>query len=161
MTPECVEKYDTASTRKGCKESLGHYTGKRYLLMDRDSKFTEAFRHALKFEGIESVVLPPRSPNLNPHIERFMKSLKTESLDRMIFFGGFFDPTRPKAAFCLPSFERFVTSTSVRTATRLGRPLPGQDFHLLELRTFHGTRGPGQRCRRFTGQTVPHRSRCH
>ncbi len=26
-------------------------------------------------------------------------------------------------------------------ATRPGRPLPGQDFHLLEQRTFHGTRG--------------------
>ena len=66
----------------------GFLIGKRYLLMDRDTKFTEAFRHTLKIEGIESVVLPPRSPNLNPHIERFMKSLKTESLDRMIFFGA-------------------------------------------------------------------------
>jgi len=48
---------------------------------------------------------------------------------------------RPFAAFCLPSFERFVTSTSVRIATRPGRPLPGQDSHLLEQRTFHGTPG--------------------
>ena len=65
----------------------GFLLGKRYLLMDRDTKFTEVFRHTLKIEGIESVVLPPRSPNSNPHIERFMKSLKTEALDRMIFFG--------------------------------------------------------------------------
>jgi len=27
-------------------------------------------------------------------------------------------------------------------AARPGRPLPGQDFHLLEQRTFHSTRGP-------------------
>ena len=66
----------------------GFLIGKRYLIMDRDTKFTEAFRHTLKIEGIESVVLPPRSPNLNPHIERFMKSLKTESLEKMIFFGA-------------------------------------------------------------------------
>ena len=66
----------------------GFLIGKRYLIMDRDTKFTEAFRYTLKIEGIESVVLPPRSPNLNPHIERFMKSLKTEALDRMIYFGA-------------------------------------------------------------------------
>jgi hypothetical protein len=41
-----------------------------------------------------------------------------------------------KAAFCLPSSERFVTSTSVGIATRPGRPLPGQDFHPLEQQTF-------------------------
>ncbi|MCD4726073.1 MAG: transposase [Pirellulales bacterium] len=43
---------------------------------------------------------------------------------------------RPKAALCLPSSERFVVSTSVGIATRPGRPLPGQDFHLLEQQTF-------------------------
>jgi len=33
------------------------------------------------------IVLPPRSPNLNAFIERFFRSLKSECLDRMIFFG--------------------------------------------------------------------------
>ena len=33
------------------------------------------------------VRLPPRSPNLNAHIERFIRSIKEECLDRMIFFG--------------------------------------------------------------------------
>jgi putative transposase len=37
--------------------------------------------------GIEAVRLPPRSPNLTPHIERFMRSLKDECLYRLIFFG--------------------------------------------------------------------------
>jgi len=55
--------------------------------MDRDTKFTEAFRTILEDEGVESVRLPPRSPNLNPHIERFIRSVKDESLSRMIFFG--------------------------------------------------------------------------
>ncbi len=35
--------------------------------------------------------------------------------------------SRPKAGFCLPSFDCFVTSTPVGIATRPGRPLPGQD----------------------------------
>jgi putative transposase len=55
--------------------------------MDRDSKFTDAFRKILEDEGVESVRLPARSPNLNPHLERFMKSVKGEALERMIFFG--------------------------------------------------------------------------
>jgi transposase InsO family protein len=65
----------------------GFLLGKRHLLMDRDGKFCPAFRAALKNEGVEPLLLPPRSPDLNAFIERFMKSLKSESLSRMIFFG--------------------------------------------------------------------------
>ena len=54
--------------------------GKRFLIMDRDSKFTDEFREMLDGEGVEPVRLPPRSPNLNPHIERFIRSIKDESL---------------------------------------------------------------------------------
>jgi putative transposase len=57
------------------------------LIMDRDAKFSLAFRDILEQEGVNCVRLPPRSPNLMPHIERFMKSLKEECLLRMIFFG--------------------------------------------------------------------------
>jgi transposase InsO family protein len=38
-------------------------------------------------EGAVPVLLPPRSPNLNAHLERFHRSLKGECLERMIFFG--------------------------------------------------------------------------
>ena len=65
----------------------GFLRGKKYLLMDRDAKFSEAFRVTLEQGGIGAVRLPPRSPNLSPHIERFMRSAKEECLGRMIFFG--------------------------------------------------------------------------
>jgi putative transposase len=65
----------------------GFLNGKRFLIMDRDSKFTDEFREMLDGEGVEPVRLPPRSPNLNPHIERFIRSIKDESLSRMILFG--------------------------------------------------------------------------
>ena len=65
----------------------GFLNGKRYLIMDRDTKFTDRFRGILEGEGVEAVKLPPRSPNLSPHIERFVRSIKEESLSRMIFFG--------------------------------------------------------------------------
>jgi putative transposase len=65
----------------------GFLNGKRYVLMDRDGKFCQSFRDTLSDEGAEPLLLPPRSPNLNAYIERFMKSLKSEALSRMIFFG--------------------------------------------------------------------------
>ena len=65
----------------------GLLNGKRYLLMDRDAKFCQAFRDLLHTEGVKPVRLPPRSPNLNAHLERYFGSLKSECLDRMIFFG--------------------------------------------------------------------------
>ena len=65
----------------------GFLVGKRYLLMDRDSKFCAKFRGILEDDDVEPLMLPPRSPNLNAYMERFMRSLKSESLSRMIFFG--------------------------------------------------------------------------
>ena len=65
----------------------GFLTGKKYLIMDRDTKFSESFRSFLSNEGVEPVRLPPRSPNMNAHLERFFGSLKSECLDRLILFG--------------------------------------------------------------------------
>ncbi len=65
----------------------GFLLGKRYLIIDRDSKYTQEFRGFLTDAGTNIVRLPPRSPNLNAHCERFVLSIKTECLDRMIFFG--------------------------------------------------------------------------
>ena len=67
-----------------CDEFLG---GIRYVLIDRDSKFCQDFRELLESDGIDTVRLPARSPNLTPHIERFMRSIKEECMLRMIFFG--------------------------------------------------------------------------
>ena len=65
----------------------GFLQEKRYILMDRDSKFSATFRTLLDDAGVEPVVLPARSPNLNAHLERFNRSLKAECLERLIFFG--------------------------------------------------------------------------
>jgi transposase InsO family protein len=55
--------------------------------MDRDTKFTAEFEKTLADSGVEAMKLPPRSPNLNAHQERFMRSIKEECLGKMIFFG--------------------------------------------------------------------------
>ncbi len=65
----------------------GFLLDKKYVLMDRDTHFSKAFRTILEEAGVTPVRLPPRSPNLNAHLERFFRSLKSEALERMIFFG--------------------------------------------------------------------------
>ena len=65
----------------------GFLNGKRYVLMDRDGKFSDSFRDLLQNEDIEPVRLLSQSPNLNAYLERFMRSIKEEVLYRLIFFG--------------------------------------------------------------------------
>ena len=65
----------------------GFFEGKRYLIHDRDPLYTRDFLKLLAEAGIESVKLPPRSPNLNAYAERFVRTIKESCLERMIFFG--------------------------------------------------------------------------
>ena len=64
----------------------GFLLGKRHLILDRDSKYTNEFRKLLHGSGTNVVQLPARSPDLNAYAERFVLSIKSECLDRMIFF---------------------------------------------------------------------------
>ena len=59
----------------------------RYLICDRDSKFTTQFRRALQGAGIETILTPHRAPNCNAFAERFVRSIKEECLNRMMLFG--------------------------------------------------------------------------
>ena len=65
----------------------GLHQAARYLILDRDTIYTEAFRDLLKQAGVKVVRLPPRSPNLNAYAERFVRTIKECCLNRMIFFG--------------------------------------------------------------------------
>ncbi len=65
----------------------GFLTDARYLILDRDPLYTEAFRELLKNAGVKPVRLPPRSPNLNAYAERWVRTIKESCLNRMIFFG--------------------------------------------------------------------------
>jgi transposase InsO family protein len=65
----------------------GFLRGKRYLIHDRDRLYTDEFLRILRDAGEESVKLPPQSPNLNAHAERFVRTIKESCLERMILFG--------------------------------------------------------------------------
>ena len=65
----------------------GMLHGKRKLIVDRDTKYVREFRELLAGSGTTIIRLPPRSPNLNAYAERFVRSIKQECINRLIFFG--------------------------------------------------------------------------
>jgi putative transposase len=65
----------------------GFLRGSSYLIHDRDPLFTRQFRSLLSASGVEAVRLPARSPNLNAYAERFVRSIKSECLRRVIPLG--------------------------------------------------------------------------
>jgi putative transposase len=65
----------------------GFLLGVRYLILDRDPLYTAVFREMLKDSGVEPLRLPARSPNLNAFAERFVLSIKSEALNRIVPLG--------------------------------------------------------------------------
>ena len=59
----------------------------RFLLHDRDTKYSEDFAAIFRAAGVEPLKLPPQSPNLNAFAERWVRSVKEECLDQFILFG--------------------------------------------------------------------------
>jgi transposase InsO family protein len=87
ITPNPNEAWMMQIGRNLTDPDDGFLAHKRFLIIDRDSKYSLAFRTLLNNSGVEIVRLPPRSPNLNAYAERFVRSIKSECLGRMIFFG--------------------------------------------------------------------------
>ncbi|HYR84349.1 MAG TPA: integrase core domain-containing protein [Terriglobia bacterium] len=77
----------TQIARNVTDEVDGFFKGKQYLIHDRDPLYTREFVRMLAEQGIESVKLPPRSPNLNAYAERFVRTIKENCLEQMILFG--------------------------------------------------------------------------
>jgi len=60
---------------------------KRYLIMDRDSLYSEAVRQFLKDAGVKVIRLPHCAPKMNIYAERFVKSIKYECLNHLVLIG--------------------------------------------------------------------------
>jgi putative transposase len=65
----------------------GFLRGVHYLILDRDPLYTGAFRDLLRGHGVKALLLPARSPNLNAFAERFVGSIKSECVDRIVPLG--------------------------------------------------------------------------
>jgi putative transposase len=81
------ERWMQQIARNVTMEGCGALRDCRYLLHDRDTKYTQSFRAIITSGQVEPLALPARSPNLNAYAERWVRSVKEECLCKVILFG--------------------------------------------------------------------------
>ena len=59
----------------------------RFLIHDRDKKFPAAFDAIFAGENVKIIRTPVQAPNANAHVERWIGSVRSECLDRLLIFG--------------------------------------------------------------------------
>jgi len=87
ITTNPTEGWMLQMARNLTDAETGMLRGTLHLIVDRDTKYSKAFRTFLAREGIEVIRLPPRSPNLTAFAERFVRSVKSECLSKLMPIG--------------------------------------------------------------------------
>ena len=87
ITPHPNEAWMKQIVRNITMDEWGFLESRRYLIHDRDTKFTGSFRTIVKSCLVEPLKLPARSPDLNAYAERWVRSVKEEALSKLILFG--------------------------------------------------------------------------
>jgi hypothetical protein len=81
------ERWMQQMARNATMDGCGTLRDCRYLLHDRDTKYTLSFRAIIASGRVKTLALPARSPNLNAYAERWVRSVKEECLSRVVLFG--------------------------------------------------------------------------
>jgi putative transposase len=87
ITDRPDESWMRQIARNVTMEGCGTLRDCRYLLHDRDSKYTHSFRAVIASGQVEPLVLPARSPNLNAYAESWVRSVKEECLTKVVLLG--------------------------------------------------------------------------
>jgi putative transposase len=122
----------------------------RFLIHDRDTKFSRVFEGVFKSDGIRIIRTPIRAPNANAYAERWVGSVRRECLDRLLIVGrrqlesvlrvyvGHFNQHRPHRALDLRSPEANIApdppaAAPLRPQRLRRRDLLGGAIHEYEL----------------------------
>ena len=85
ITHDPDSNWTTQIARNMCDMTDGFMLGKKYLIHDRDALFNHRFDMIFKSIGVKIKKLPPFTPQMNTRMENFIRAVKTECLDKMIF----------------------------------------------------------------------------
>ena len=87
ITQHPDERWMQQMARNLTMDEWGFLQNCRYLIHDRDTKYTKSFQTIIEAGLVKPVKLPARSPNLNAYAERWVRSVKEECLSKLILFG--------------------------------------------------------------------------
>ena len=107
LIPNTNGEWMTQMARNSTMAEWGLLNPGQQVLHDRDTKFCPAFQETVKAAGVTPIKFPPRSPNLNAHAERWVRSVKEKVLSWLILLG------KARSDRCSKSMARIITMNAI------------------------------------------------